>query len=85
VFTEEIGYCYGDRNLGVGRLQFPDIPDTSMIGIALSVQHSIVQTQSDILCKIYVSVFKIYFISDFLVDRSIIQIPFANLEKNILL
>jgi len=66
-------------------LQLPDVPDTSMIYIALSVEHSIVQKQSKILRKIYVRLYKFYFISDFLVDRYIIQIPFANLKKNIYL
>ena len=56
-----------------------------MIYIALSVEHSIVQKQSKILRKIYVRLYKFYFISDFLVDRYIIQIPFANLKKNIYL
>ena len=66
-------------------LQLPDVPETSMIYIALSVEHSIVQKQSKILRKIYVRLYKFYFISDFLVDRYIIQIPFANLKKNIYL
>jgi hypothetical protein len=81
VFKEEIGYSCGDRNLGVGRLQLLDVPDISMICIALFIQHSIVQTQSKIMCKIYVSLLKFYFIFDFLVDRSIIQIPLAILKK----
>jgi hypothetical protein len=81
VFTEGNEHCYGHRNLGVGRLQLPEIPDTSMICIALSVQHRVIQTQSEILCKIYVSLFTSYFISDFTVDMSIVQTTFTNLKK----
>jgi hypothetical protein len=81
VLTEGNEHCHGDSNLGVGRLQLHDVPDTSMICIALSIQHRTIQTQSEILCKIYVSLFTFYFIADFPVDISIVQTPFADLKK----